>query len=50
MAELEFLSDIYVEFRYPPDIGFLPHGEPTEEDARKALEIAGSVFAQVENC
>ena len=48
VAELEFLSDIYVEFRYPPDIGFLPHGEPTEEDARKALEIAGSVFAQVE--
>ena len=47
-ADLEFLSDVYVEFRYPPDIGLLPHGEPTKEDAQKALEIAQRIFAQVE--
>ena len=44
---LEFLSEIYVEFRYPPDIGLLPHGEATKADAQKAAEIANIVFAQV---
>ena len=48
MANLEFLSDVYVEFRYPPDIGLLPHGEPTKEDAERASEIARRVFTQVE--
>jgi len=48
MADLDFLSEVYVESRYPPDIGLLPHGEPTKEDAQKALEVAQRVFAQVE--
>lgn len=48
MADLEFLNEVYVEFRYPPDIGLLPHGEPTKEDAQKALEIAKRVFTQAE--
>ena len=48
MADLEFLSEVYVEFRYPPDIGLLAHGEPTKEDAQKALEIAQRIFTQVE--
>ncbi len=29
-------------------VGFLPHGEPTREDAQRTLEIARRVFAQVE--
>ncbi|MGQ9628533.1 MAG: HEPN domain-containing protein [Anaerolineae bacterium] len=48
VADLEFLSGVYVEFRYPPEIGFLSHGEPRQEDAEKASAIAGRVFAQVE--
>lgn len=48
MADLEFLSGIYVESRYPLDVGLLPHGEPVKEDAQKALDIAERVFAQVE--
>lgn len=48
MADLEFLSGIYVESRYPLDVGLLPHGEPAREDAQKALDIAERVFAQVE--
>lgn len=46
--EANFLNEVYVEARYPTDIGLLPHGEPTEEDAEKALGIAMRVFAQVE--
>ena len=48
MPDLEFLSDVYVEFRYPLDIGLLPQGKPAKEDAHKALEIARRVFAHVE--
>ena len=44
--ELAFLNQVY-RFRYPPDIGLLPHGEPIKEDAQKALEVAGRVFEQV---
>ena len=48
VEEANFLNELYVETRYPPDIGLLPYGEPTEEDARKAMEIAQRVFTQVE--
>jgi len=48
LEEANFLGELYVESRYPPDIGLLPHGEPTKEDAQKALDIARRVFAQVE--
>jgi len=47
LDELNFLNQVY-QFRYPPDIGLLPQGEPRKEDAERALEIAGKVFAQVE--
>ena len=42
--ELEFLSSIYIESRYPTDIGLLPQGEPTREDAQQALSIARKVY------
>ena len=47
IEELDFLNRVY-QSRYPPDIGLLPHGEPTKEDAQRALEITKRVFAQVQ--
>ena len=47
IEELDFLNRVY-RSRYPPEIGLLPHGEPTKGDAEGALEIARRVFAQVE--
>lgn len=38
-----FLNSIY-RSRYPFDTGLLPYGEPTQEDAEKALEIAKSIM------
>jgi hypothetical protein len=38
--ELEFLNGLYIESRYPADLGLLPEGEPTAADARRALAIA----------
>jgi len=37
-----FLNTVY-RWRYPPDIGLLPSGEPTELDARRALDIARTI-------
>jgi len=48
VEEATFLGQVYVESRYPLDIGLLPNGEPTKEDAQKALKIARRAFTQVE--
>ncbi|MEW6684737.1 MAG: HEPN domain-containing protein [Candidatus Edwardsbacteria bacterium] len=41
-----FLNSIY-RSRYPSDAGLLPTGEPTKEDAEKALNIAQIILQQV---
>jgi HEPN domain-containing protein len=41
-----FLGRIY-HGRYPSEEGLLPHGEPTAEDARRALEAARSLVDSV---
>lgn len=43
--EAGFLNAIY-RSRYPSDAGLLPHGEPTEDDASKALALAQRVVAE----
>jgi HEPN domain-containing protein len=42
--EAGFLNAIY-RSRYPPEAGLLPHGEPSGEDAAKALTLAERVVA-----
>jgi HEPN domain-containing protein len=37
--ETIFLNTIY-RWRYPPDLGLLPSGEPTELDSQRAMNIA----------
>jgi len=39
MDDAVFLNSIY-RGRYPTEEGLLPHGEPTKEDARRALQAA----------
>ena len=40
--EALFLNTVY-RWRYPPDLGLLPSGEPTEPDAQRALSIARAI-------
>jgi len=42
--DLQFLSAVYIETRYPPDLGLLPGGEPTPEDAARAAKIARALY------
>jgi HEPN domain-containing protein len=41
---MEFLSTIYIESRYPPDIGLLPSGEPGRDDADRSIRVASSIY------
>ncbi len=36
-TEILFLSSIYIDVRYPPDVGLLPSGEPLKSDADLAV-------------
>lgn len=38
-----FLNTVY-RWRYPPDLGLLPSGEPTELDALRTLNIARAII------
>ncbi|HEC99834.1 MAG TPA: HEPN domain-containing protein [Proteobacteria bacterium] len=40
--DISFLDSIYTG-RYPASSGLLPYGDPTEEDAKRAVKIASSV-------
>lgn len=46
MDEAVFLNSVY-RGRYPTEEGLLPHGEPTEEDARRALRAAETVMKRL---
>ena len=40
------LDDIYIDARYPGDLGLLPQGKPTLEDVDEFYRFAESVFNQ----
>ncbi len=44
---LEDLNELYIESRYPGDMGLLPHGKPTLEDAREFYDFAKEIFERV---
>jgi len=41
------LDDLYIESRYPGDLGLLPHGKPTKDESSEFFEFAQSVFDMV---
>jgi HEPN domain-containing protein len=38
--DIQFLNSVYLETRYPPDLGLLPDGEPSGNDEEDAVRIA----------
>ena len=38
---------LYIDSRYPGDMGLLPYGKPTLEDAQEFYEFAQDIFNQV---
>lgn len=43
---LESLNELYIESRYPGDMGLLPYGKPTLADAKEFYEFANTIFEQ----
>ena len=44
---LDILNELYIDSRYPAEIGLLPHGKPTLEDAKEFYEFAQDIFNRV---
>jgi HEPN domain-containing protein len=44
---LRELTDVYTDSRYPGDVGLIPLGKPTEEDAARFEQFADHVHATV---
>jgi len=41
------LDDLYIESRYPRELGLLPNGKPTREDAQRFYRFAQSLYEQI---
>lgn len=46
-GELELIDNIYIDSRYPGEIGLLPNGLPSKSDAESILRIAEKIFQSV---
>ena len=44
---LSILDDLYIESRYPGDLGLLPDGKPTLENAMEFYRLADELFTLV---
>jgi HEPN domain-containing protein len=44
LRTLQVLNDLYVDARYPGELGLLPYGRPSPDDARQFYEFATEVY------
>ena len=44
---LEDLNELYIDSRYPGNMGLLPYGKPTIEDAKEFYEFTKGIFDRV---
>ncbi len=44
---LKILDSLYIDSRYPGDMGLLPYGKPSSEDAKEFYDFALEIFNKV---
>lgn len=44
---LDKLNKLYIDSRYPSDLGLLPYGKPTLADAKMFYQFAKEIFDKV---
>lgn len=44
---LDILSSVYIEARYPSELGLLPNGKPTIEETRKFYDFTKYAYTEV---
>jgi HEPN domain-containing protein len=47
--DLGLLSSIYIQSRYPSELGLLPSGIPTRKDAEHVFNIASQIFSEIKS-
>ncbi len=47
MVLIEKLDKLYIDARYPGELGLLPNGKPTREDAQRFYHFAQSLHDQI---
>jgi len=47
---LDRLEAVYIDTRYPGEMGLLPYGKPAPEDATALYHFAQDVFHKVQSC
>ncbi len=45
---LKEISDVYIEARYPGELGLLPYGIPTIEDVKRFYNVAQMVYSNTQ--
>ena len=46
---LDILNKLYIDSRYPGEIGLLPYGKPTIEDAKEFFDFANTIYDKIVN-
>jgi HEPN domain-containing protein len=41
---LTIINEVYIDARYPGDLGLLPHGKPTKEEVKTFIEFCETLF------
>ncbi|MEI6057062.1 MAG: HEPN domain-containing protein [Lentisphaerota bacterium] len=44
---VQTLDELYIDSRYPGDLGLLPNGKPTLDDAKELYDFAKAVYLKV---
>ena len=47
LSELDLLDNVYINSRYPVDIGMTGSGKPTLDESKELFGIAKSLYAQI---
>jgi HEPN domain-containing protein len=50
MSMIREIDRVYINSRYPADLGLMPYGNISDDDARRFLEYARFVFEKVKEC
>lgn len=46
---LSIINEVYIDSRYPGDLGLLPYGKPTISEIEKFIEFCESIFYRIKD-
>jgi HEPN domain-containing protein len=46
---LAIINEVYIDARYPGDMGLLPHGKPTRTEVKNFIEFCDTIFQKLKD-